>query len=215
MAKIILNDAFATSMFLGINNNSNSYIVSSGALNNNKPALFNYWQTTVSPTILHNTASSTYVQTNTLVSAYRSLKTFFYKGSVPTFASFTDQNTRADDLLLTLETPASNSSSSPINMVVGKTDTGVRFTFGEVTTSTAATGTGTATWFLMRNSQVTSTISAFPYTEGDLTKVVAILGTVGAVGSGADLEIIDPNIVTGQMYKSSGLTINFPYISQF
>jgi hypothetical protein len=37
-----------------------------------------------------------------------------------------------------------------------------------------------------------------------------IIGTVGAVGSGADLEMTDPNMVAGQPYNITSLKIQIP-----
>ncbi len=38
-----------------------------------------------------------------------------------------------------------------------------------------------------------------------------MLGTVGLVGSGADLEISSTNIVSGEYYTSAGIYINMPF----
>lgn len=67
----------------------------------------------------------------------------------------------------------------------------------------AAVASGVASWFwwMVRWSNG-STIQD--------THLHAIIGTVGGVGSGADLEIPDVNIVSGQSYRLRNLRINFP-----
>ena len=61
-----------------------------------------------------------------------------------------------------------------------------------------AWASGTATWFML-GSQKSSAYYA-----------LLQAGTVGAIGSGADLEISDTNIVLGTTYKQPALNIVFP-----
>lgn len=62
----------------------------------------------------------------------------------------------------------------------------------------AATATGIATWFLIN------------IVKGGSVTVNGIIGTVGLIGSGADLEIPDTNIVTGTPYRITNLQLRFP-----
>lgn len=66
------------------------------------------------------------------------------------------------------------------------------------TTYTAASVTGTATWFFIGRVY-----------SGPVV-VQGIYGSVGAVGSGADLEIPSTSIVAGTQYRVSSLIITFP-----
>jgi hypothetical protein len=61
----------------------------------------------------------------------------------------------------------------------------------------AATGTGTATWFIWNVRNDAGTI----YQQA--------IGTVGVSGSGSDLEISDNTITTGQMYRILNLRVLF------
>jgi hypothetical protein len=63
------------------------------------------------------------------------------------------------------------------------------------TKAAPATASGMATWFFIKNSGV------------------MIAGTVGATGSGADLELDDVNIVQGKTYGISNLRIQMPTTS--
>jgi len=74
----------------------------------------------------------------------------------------------------------------------------------------AAIRDGTATWFCLnrygRYAPSSATINAnINSTFG------AIMGTVGGLGSGADLEISNVNIYADTIYTSAGIYINIPY----
>lgn len=118
-----------------------------------------------------------------------------YKGSVPSFPSFTDISSRASDLLITFSLGTLSSS-----VIATTTSNSYRLQLGINTVPQAASAAGTATWFLMRRNVGTS-----------LTSYGAMLGTVGVTGSGADLEVADTNITVGPLYSSSGVFLNFPF----
>jgi hypothetical protein len=123
---------------------------------------------------------------------------YIYKGSPPTsFSSFTDTSQRASDLLITFLSAALTTAVTDGGNV---NNVSRRFTICKQPTAVAATGTGTATWFLTCNIWDTS-----------LTNKSAIMGTVGGTGSGADLIFSNPNITAGTSYTSLGFNINFPY----
>ena len=68
-------------------------------------------------------------------------------------------------------------------------------------TPTAAIASGAATWFLLGRH----------YNAGSpAIPAVFMSGTVGAIGSGADLEIYTTNIVAGTVYKQPAFNITFP-----
>jgi hypothetical protein len=126
-----------------------------------------------------------------------------YKGTIATFPAFTTTTSRTADLLMTMSlgSPAvaynTGTSSNSIRVQVG---------ISNVPGATAS-ASGLATWFLLNNS-VTGTVT-------DLTGRSAIIGTIGTIGSGADMEVYDTNIVSGNSYKSLGFWINFPYDMTF
>lgn len=68
----------------------------------------------------------------------------------------------------------------------------------------AAIRTGTATWLWW----IVSPSSGLNNTTG--TFLHEIIGTVGGLGSGADLELAYPNIITGVNYKLQNLRVQFP-----
>lgn len=65
-------------------------------------------------------------------------------------------------------------------------------------TPSSAIAAGTATWFMLGSQKNASYYALLQ------------AGTVGAIGSGADLEIADTNIVLGTTYKQPALNIVFP-----
>jgi len=118
-----------------------------------------------------------------------------YQGAVPTdFTGLTTQQSRNADRLIFLQ----NNGSTTF------WQTSVFTTNPVVINSTYVTATvsGTATWFrlLVGNSSI----------AGGTLVVYQIIGTVGATGSGADLEIPSTAIVSGRAYRIQNLRIQFP-----
>lgn len=121
-----------------------------------------------------------------------------YKGTVPTFADLgANISTRSADLLITL-TGANAGAIGAVNTISGVTYW--RVTVPTNASATVASASGTATWFVMTASGSSGALSTNP----------AMLGTVGATGSGADLEIANTSIVSGQSYSTSVIYLNFP-----
>lgn len=120
-----------------------------------------------------------------------------YRGTPETdFSTFTDASTRASDLLIRFGVGVSSAVDTS-----GGSTTARTFQIGRCLTPTSATGTGSATWFLLRRN---------PGSTG-LTTVSAMLGTVGLTGSGADLQIPGSTAITaGTPYTSAGFLISFP-----
>lgn len=128
-----------------------------------------------------------------------------YKGTIPTnINTFTSRATRASDLLISFSLPGSTGSYEMIGGVnIGTAQQTRRLVVGKMLTPTSASASGLATWFLIGRA-------------GDnLTDRSAMIGTVGAIGSGADLEVSNANIVAGVNYISNGLIINYPAIWNF
>ena len=65
-------------------------------------------------------------------------------------------------------------------------------------TPSAAVAAGAATWFMLGAQKDSSYYGVFQ------------TGTVGLIGSGADLEIADTNILSGTIYKQPAMNIVFP-----
>ena len=117
-----------------------------------------------------------------------------YSGSVPTdFSTLTLPSSRSADVLLTFV--------SGINQIFQYT---VNVTSNPAVINTAyttASASGTATWFRWYTA----------YAGTAPTSVVQqIIGTVGATGSGADLEIPTTALVSGTAYRIQNLRIQFP-----
>lgn len=118
-------------------------------------------------------------------------KVYIMKGSVPSDFTGLTLSGRTSDILITYETANGNlDSSSYVNNV---------FTLN--TSLVQASDTGTATWFWIYNTGVVNAVIA---------PVQQIIGTVGTIGSGADLEIQTTSIVTGSPYRISNLVFVMP-----
>jgi hypothetical protein len=117
------------------------------------------------------------------------------QGSVPSnFTTLTSFNSRASDVLVTFcvrnpSPPGDFASASYVDNV---------YTMN--TALKQAIATGTATWFWITNYDVDP--------AGLLLQ--QIIGTVGTIGSGADLEIQTTSIVTGSPYRVSNLVFVMP-----
>lgn len=117
-----------------------------------------------------------------------------YQGTVPTdFSTLTAFNSRSADVLVSFNTTTAGLFTSTVN-----TSTNPSLI---ATAYQNASATGTATWFRW-----------FTYngTSGSNALIHQIIGTVGATGSGADLEISSTSIVSGRAYRIQTLRIQFP-----
>ena len=76
----------------------------------------------------------------------------------------------------------------------------------------AASGTGLASWFWLFQRRYGSGNAGDIGGSWTLTTALfhQVVGTVGTVGSGADLEIPDTNIVSGNAYRILNLRLQFP-----
>lgn len=117
-----------------------------------------------------------------------------YKGTIATFPSFTDRSTRSADVLITFTLPTSQGFSD-----LGIVSDAYRLLVGKHSSNQAAAASGTASWFLLCRSGTTT-----------LTDKGALLGSVGVVGSGTDLEISSTSIISGNNYQSAGFYVNMP-----
>lgn len=119
-----------------------------------------------------------------------------YQGTVPTdFSGLTTPTSRSADLLVQWDSTNSNNFSMSINVTVNPAIINSAYQ--------VATASGTATWFRWY-TRVSDGGFVTPYVA------TQIIGTVGATGSGADLEIPSTAIVSGRAYRIQNLRILFP-----
>jgi hypothetical protein len=120
---------------------------------------------------------------------------YLLKGTIPTnFSTLTNINSRISDVLVVWQT-----STSVDNFRAGGSSL---LTNPMIISSVykAATVSGTAEWFWLLSNPAyaeTETPSATPYQQ--------MFGTVGTIGSGADLEIASTDIITGKSYAVTNL----------
>lgn len=139
-----------------------------------------------------------------------------YSGSRPAISSMTNLSNYSANLLISFSIPAYSTSISstglyfkPILTASNKIDysvpyNGVEATLGICPTFTAATGTGSATWFWFGNYSAPTNLSGLSF----------VTGSIGLVGSGNDLEMSDVNIESGGLYKSLGFKFHIPAVHE-
>lgn len=125
------------------------------------------------------------------------------QGTVPTDVNTIPQSRMADTLVFWKIGPSFANPGEILPITVGTTTTINSY-------YKAAIATGTATWFqwCTRAFAPPSTASSGGLIYINYSHI--IMGTVGLVGSGADFEIPDVNIVTGQQYRMSNFKLTFP-----
>lgn len=113
------------------------------------------------------------------------------KGTKPTdFSGMTNGATSyASDVLIDFK----NDGTSTNDALTPSTATNNVFTLNTEIRTAAATGTATWFWWVMYSSATTTTI------------LNQVMGTVGLIGSGADIEIPNVNILAGNPYRISGV----------
>lgn len=102
---------------------------------------------------------------------------------------------------------AAFSSSSNFSATVGPVTasmSGTTHNLQIITNFAAASATGTASWFAINQ-----------YRQTDNVMTHFITGSVGTVGSGADLIISDTNIVSGQLYKIANLQLSISSVFNY
>ena len=116
-----------------------------------------------------------------------------YQGIVPTdFSTLTTPSSRSADVLITFNCTFNVPQIFDMTINVSGNPGIINSAF------VLASASGTATWFRW-------------YTVFNNASVVhQIIGTVGATGSGADLEIPSTAIVSGRAYRIQNLRIQFP-----
>jgi len=147
-------------------------------------------------------ASTSGLLTSTFNSNYSNTSnTYFYimKGTVPVnFSTLVNFNARSADVLITYVTASlAPGDFSPTIANVNPSN---------ITTNYVnATATGTATWFWW-----TQRATVGGSVNGTDALVQQVIGTVGIIGSGADLEIPSVSIVSGSAYRVNNLRLSWP-----
>lgn len=123
------------------------------------------------------------------------------QGTEPSnFSGFTSVTSYDSDLLLKVA-PGLQNAPTTTEVTPGELWT-INYTQATTTTATAS---GTATWFWAYADGTTNGTGTIPR--------LMLRGTCGAVGSGADMELDYPNIVSGSTYLISNLfKMNVPLI---
>lgn len=129
------------------------------------------------------------------------------KGEMPT-QSLSSMSQRQADILITYDSTASISANGENDFVLSRTQQNPAII---VSNNRNARASGTATWFILQNQRrhnsggvASNTVLA---TEGIIH---SIIGTVGPIGSGADLEIASTAITQGLPYRVSNMRIGIP-----
>lgn len=145
------------------------------------------------------------VYTDLSQASFRYMHFRIYKGTEPSnFANFVSSKTFYDsDKLLTI--PYTLQTDPVVTTIVANDSYKVSY---HQDINATATGSGTATWFW----------AYFDLTQNDTGNAtsprIMFRGTCGAVGSGADMELDYPSIVSGSEYLITNLcsfTINLEY----
>lgn len=118
------------------------------------------------------------------------------KGTVPTdFSTLTAYNSRSADVLITVKSHYPDQKFASASTIVGNL-------ISLSSSFATATQTGTATWFILRSYSTG--------VSGLFSLYHQIVGTVGATGSGSDLEISSTNLVSGNAYRITNLRFQIP-----
>ena len=124
------------------------------------------------------------------------------KGTIPAAPNLGAVSARSSDILVRFRQSLSydwngysNFNTNPVSMT---------------SQYSAAQAGGTATWFWW-----VVNIANSPPGDDSTGMYQQAIGTVGLVGSGADLEMGSTNIVNGQQYRIANLKINFPSLWTF
>lgn len=141
-----------------------------------------------------------------------------YKGTKPAISTLTNLSSYDSNLLVSFSIPAfstTNAASSGMRFLqtnanqsstpeINETTTysGFSMILGICPIAVQATGTGVATWFWFGRN----------YSLTDLSDIAFVTGDVGGLGSGADLEVHNTTIESGEYYRSAGFKFEIPTI---
>lgn len=135
---------------------------------------------------------------------YTSYGLYFMKGAVPSTADFdTWYGTGATDVT------ADSGIFRSTDLLLKYVPSGGNWNNGNLVTTfnpTAATGTGTATWYMFGGFQCTIPVSYNSWARStDL-----LIGTVSSIGGGGDIELLNTSIVSGTTYRIPQYEMRLP-----
>lgn len=154
-------------------------------------------------------------------SAANVTKLMIYSGDRPDISAITGLTAYDSQKLIQFNIPAYNASRAATGMYVepGSTTayTGFKAICGICPTLTTAISSGIATWFwfgiALTDTEAKVYNSSYTGNYNNLTGYQFVTGSVGILGSGADLEIADTSVVSGQQYKSFGFNFYIPAVN--
>lgn len=188
-----------------------------GTVNNGNTALEN---NSIYPTIQHlTTTTSPGVSYNKYLAGGPSGATHLmvFSGTKPDISTVTNLSNYQSNLLIDFVIPAYNSSNPSISgmkytsnctpstkpsLNANSQFDGFSMVLGICPTFTAATASGVATWFWFGNYS----------SPNDLSDIAFTIGSVGVLGSSADLQISDTTILAGDLFLSAGFNFTIPSI---
>jgi len=148
-------------------------------------------------------------------------KLFVYSGDRPDVSTIMDMAAYESNLLISFNINGYTNARGSTGLYVEPGSTtnyqGFKAICGICTTPTTAIQGGVASWFFFGSALTTEQANALKSgSTGNYNNVTVspfVTGSVGTLGSGADLEIADKNIVAGQQYKSFGFNFYVPSIN--
>jgi hypothetical protein len=148
-------------------------------------------------------------------------KLFVYSGDRPDVSTIMDMAAYESNLLISFNINGYTNARGSTGLYVEPGSTanyqGFKAICGICTTPTTAMQGGVASWFFFGSALTTEQANALKSgSTGNYNNVTVspfVTGSVGTLGSGADLEIADKNIVAGQQYKSFGFNFYVPSIN--
>jgi hypothetical protein len=148
-------------------------------------------------------------------------KLIVYSGERPDISTITNLSTFDSQKLISFSIPAWSSARAATGLFVETASTtnytGFKAICGICPTLTTAIASGVATWFwfgiCLTDTEAKVFNASYSGNYSDLSGYQFVTGSVGLLGSGADLEIADKNIASGQQYKSFGFNFYIPSVN--
>ena len=148
-------------------------------------------------------------------------KLIVYSGERPEISTISDLASFDSQKLIQFSVAAYSATRGSTGMYVetgsATNYTGFKAVCGICPSMTSAIGSGVATWFwfgvCMTDAEAQVLKNTYTGNYNNVSTFPFVTGSVGLLGSGADLEIADKNIVSGQQYKSFGFNFYIPAIN--
>jgi hypothetical protein len=146
-----------------------------------------------------------------------STRLIIFKGTKPDISTVSNLSDYSSNQLISFSIPAydgTNPAASGMRFLTTTTPTaraelnsstsfdGFSMILGVSPSYVAATASGVATWFWFGNYSSPTNLADIAFT----------IGSVGSLGSGADLEIYNTTVTSGDYYRSAGFKFSIPSI---